>query len=173
MDNKGLHEALEASVGLEQKGYDHYTKALTDAKNPLTKKLFATLAEQELEHIRRIKELFEEGAEKASGDTIPAEALEMVVKEVFDEFSKDDRSAWDVDVSSAYEHAMHLERESIDIYSSFAAESADAPERRFFKELEQEEVKHLTALQNVYHYLTHTADWFESTESETWNWMNM
>jgi rubrerythrin len=172
MENKRLHDALEASIGLEQKGYDHYTQALAEAKNPLTKKLFATLAEQELEHMRRIRELFEKEAGKDSCDIIPGTALEMIVKEVFDGFSKDDRSAWDVDVSSAYEHAMHLEQESIDMYSSFAAESANAPEKRFFQELEKEEGKHLTALQNVYHYLTHTADWFESTESETWNWMN-
>ena len=172
MDKKGLHDALEASIGLEQKGYDHYTQALADARNPLTKKLFTVLADQERAHIQRIRELFEAGEAKVSGDTIPGEALEMIVKDVFDEFSKDDRSAWDVDVSSAYEHAMHLEQESIDIYRSFAAESANTPEKRFFQELQQEEVKHLTALQNVYHYLNHTADWFESTESETWNWMN-
>ena len=172
MGTDGLGDALQASLGLEQKGYDHYKKALADAKNPLTQKLFTTLADQELEHMRRIRELFEKDAEETSDATIPGEALEMVVKEIFDAFSKDDRSGWDVDVASAYEHAMHLEQESIDMYSNFATESADASETTFFQALKEEEVKHLTALQNVYHYLTHTSDWFESTESVTWNWMN-
>ena len=75
-------------------------------------------------------------------------------------------------MANAYEHAMHLEPDSIDLYASFAAESTDVSETTFFQGLEKEEVNHLTALQNVYHYLQHTSDWFESTESETWNWMN-
>jgi rubrerythrin len=67
---------------------------------------------------------------------------------------------------------MHLEQESIDMYSSFTEESANEYEKKFFEDLTEEEVNHLTALKNVYHYLSRTADWFESTESETWNWMN-
>jgi rubrerythrin len=172
MDSGGLKGALKASVGLEQKGYDHYKAALADAKNPLTKRLFAKLAEQEQEHMRIIREIYEKGAKATSASTIPSEALEMVIKEIFDDFSKDDRSGWNIDVATAYEHAMHLEQESIDLYSSMAQESNDDTEITFFKALENEEVKHLTALQNVYHYLKATPDWFESTESETWNWMN-
>jgi rubrerythrin len=172
MGSDGLKDALQAAIGLEQKGYDHYQKALEDAKNPLTQKLFTTLAEQELEHMRIIRELFEGGAKETSAAVIPGEALEMVVKEIFGDFSKDDRSVWDIDVATAYEHAMKLEQESIDMYSSLADESGDVSETTFFQALSEEEVKHLTALQNVYHYLKHTSDWFESTESETWNWMN-
>jgi rubrerythrin len=168
----GLKEALNAALGLEQKGYEHYKEALGDAKNPLTKKLFSTLAEQELEHMNRIRELFEKDSKETSHTTIPGQALEMIVKEVFEEFSKDDRSLWNVDVAQAYEHAMHLEQESIDMYSSFTEESANKSEKKFFEDLTEEEVKHLTALKNVYHYLSRTADWFETTESETWNWMN-
>lgn len=172
MNSGGLKDALQASLGLEQKGYEHYKQALDDAKNPLTQKLFTALAEQELEHMKRIRELFEKGAAETSADTIPGEALEMVVKEIFNDFSKDDRSGWDIDVANAYEHAMHLEQESIDMYTGLSSESADTSETTFFQALKQEEVEHLTALQNVYHYLKHTSDWFESTESETWNWMN-
>lgn len=172
MAAEGLDDALQASLGLEQKGYDHYKKALEDTKNPLTRKLFATLADQEMEHMRRIRELFEKGDKGTSDATIPGEALEMMVKGIFNEFTRDDRSGWEMDVGSAYEHAMHLEQESIDMYGSFAAESKDDSEKQFFQALTIEEVKHLTALQNVYHYLKATPDWFESTESETWNWMN-
>ncbi len=172
MDSGGLKGALEASIGLEQKGYDHYKAALVDAKNPLSKRLFAELAEQEKEHMRMIRALYEKGPKETSASTIPSEALEMIIKEIFDNFSKDDRSGWNIDVATAYEHAMHLEQESIDLYSSMAQESKDDTEISFFRALENEEVKHLTALQNVYHYLKATPDWFESTESETWNWMN-
>lgn len=172
MGKDSLEGALQASLGLEQKGYDHYQQALTEAKNPLTQKLFGTLAEQELEHMRRIRELSGSGTEKMDTDTIPVEALEMMVKELFAEFSKDDRSGWDLDSASGYEHAMHLEKESIDLYRSLASESVNASETAFFEALEKEEVKHLDALQNAYYYLKHTSDWFESSESETWNWMN-
>ena len=79
MDNEGLKDALEASLGLEQKGYDHYQGALDDAKNPLTQELFKTLAKQELEHMKRIKELFETGPKEITAETIPADALERVV----------------------------------------------------------------------------------------------
>ncbi|MBA7593958.1 ferritin family protein [candidate division WOR-3 bacterium] len=171
-NNPGLNEALQAALGLEQKGYDHYKQALSQAKNPLTESLFSTLADQELDHMRRIRELFEVSPSEPTKVSIPRSELEKVVRNVFEKFSKEDRSTWDLDITEAYEHAMHLEQESITMYGRFAKESKASVETAFFKALEQEEVNHFTALQNAYHYLKHTSDWFESSESETWNWMN-
>lgn len=168
----GLQEALPASLDLEQKGYDYYQEATSRAQNPLTKRLFSVLADQELEHMDRIREIFKKSPSEVESRTIPGDKLENAVKDVFDEFSQQARSAWNVDIADAYEHAMKLEEESVEMYEKLAKESKDSAEIQFFKALEKEEGDHLSALQNVYHFLKGTPDWFEATESQTWNWMS-
>jgi rubrerythrin len=172
MRDSGLSDVVNAALELEQKGYDHYIQVSDKTQNPLTKRLFSVLAEQELDHMKKIRELFETDTSETTEETIPGVELEQVVKELFDEFTKDNRSNWLLDVSSAYEHAMKLEEESIEMYAKFADESKNETETSFFKSLVEEERGHLTALENAYHYLNQTSGWFESTESQTWNWMN-
>lgn len=171
--SKSLQEALTAALDLEQMGHDYYLEVASNAKSPLTQRVFSALADQEVDHMRRIREIYEslESAEAAS--VAQAGSLEDLVKAVFQQFTKQERSTWDMDNAAAYECAMDLERGSYSMYDKLAHERDDPAEVRFFEALLEEESEHLIAIENVYNYLQHTGDWFASQESRVWNWMNM
>jgi len=169
--NEGLKKALEAALRLEDKGYSYYTNIAQKAKNPLTKNLFVTLAEQELQHKKRINELYKESSVDIPETSLTEEVLENAVKQVFENFSNEEKNSWNVDNEDAYKYAMKLERDSLKMYREFAEKSINPAETNFFKALENEENAHLNALQNVYNYLNNTRDWFASEETKTWNWM--
>jgi len=172
MEAKNLKDAFNIAIELEEKGHQYYKGIAQKADNPLTKQLFTTLAEQELEHINRIEEFYNKSPDIALEKAISRDELEKAVKDVFNKFSKEDKGKWETHISEAYEHAIVLEQDSAKMYSDFAEKTEDDAERKFFEALAGEEDSHFNALQNVYNYLKHTGDWFESTESERWNWMN-
>ncbi len=167
----GLKEVLKMALELEEKGYKYYNEVSGKASNPLTRNLFTVLAEQEVSHMDRIKQLYEESSIQISQATVPSEELQKALKQVFNNFSKEQRDTWDIDIEDAYEYAMQLENDSSKMYGDFAKKSKNSVETEFFKSLENEENAHFSALQNVYNYLKHTKGWFESEESKTWNWM--
>lgn len=164
-------EALRAALEFEQRGHDYYKRIADQSENPLTKGVFAGLAQEELYHMDRIRELSEE---TGAGESLsaPAGSLEDAVRLIFEGSEWTEREAWTLDNAEAYEYATNLEREGHALYTRFAEEAESEAERVFFRALLKEELKHLTALENVYNYLQHTGDWFASEEIHVWNWMN-
>jgi rubrerythrin len=171
-NSKGVKADLQAAISLEEKGHIFYKEAASKAGNPLTKKLFSVLAEQELEHKKRIQEIFEGIKQNAEVGSIESNIMEDSIKEIFKTFSKEVRENWTLDITDAYKHAMEFERESAEMYKNLSENSTEKWESDFFLSLEKEENDHFTAIENVYNYLEHSSDWFESEESKTWNWMN-
>ena len=165
-------KALRVALDVEQRGHDYYEDIAAHAENPLTKAAFTELAAEELQHMECIRQLYDEtGAGKSS--SLPQGTMEDTVRRLFKEFEGREREAWKMDNAAAYEHATALERESYALYSRLANETESQAEREFFRKLMEEELIHLSALQNVSNYLTHTGDWFASEETHVWNWMNM
>ncbi len=165
-------EALRAAIEFEQRGHDYYRDIADRAENPLTKAVFSGLADEELIHMERIRDLYGRTGAGAA-PSMPDRALEDAVRRVFEGSSWTDRETWKMDNAAAYNYATELEREGHALYSRLAEETPSEAEREFFRQLRQEEMNHLTALQNVFNYLEHTPDWFASDESSVWNWMSM
>ncbi|MDD3926690.1 MAG: ferritin family protein [bacterium] len=163
--------ALNAAIELEQSGYVYYREVAEKTENPLTARLFSSLAAQELEHIQRARELYAAGGEPAVHSS--SMNLEADVKRFFGQFSKEQRQDWKMDNAEAYERAMELEKQGYDMYAKFAAEARDEREAAFFKALQREEEGHLEALENVYAYFAQSKDWQHEDERTTWNWMNL
>lgn len=168
-----LPAALRAALDLEQRGHDYYRETASRAENPLTRMVFSALADEELQHMKRISELYEHGGSAPMTSSIPGGSPESAVKRVFERFAEQERTAWELDNESAYEYAMELERQSYALYDRLANESENSAEAEFFRNLAGQENQHLTALENVLNYLRHTGDWFAAEESRVWNWMNM
>jgi len=165
-------EAIRAALDFEQRGHDYYKDIAAHAENPLTRTVFSTLADEELQHMERIRQLYDEtGAGEAP--SAPPGSLEEAVRRVFDNTEWKEREAWKMDNAAAYDFATGLEREGYALYSRLAEESESDREREFYRRLQNEELNHLSALENVHNYLDRTADWFAREEVHVWNWMNM
>jgi rubrerythrin len=172
IDQTTLKDALNSALNLEHVGHDYYVKIAGKAENTLTKEVFTALAGQELVHIERIQEIFNNLQFEGVNPHAQPDEMQKMIKGIFARFSSHERSTWAMDNSEAYEYAQDLERQSIAMYDKLAGESTNPVEKQFFDELSREENYHLNALENVFFFLQRTGDWFDHEESRVWNWMN-
>lgn len=166
MSEKSLRDF---AVGFETKGVTLYLGLAAKAQNLLAKRLFYSLAEQEVQHAY----LFDTGYFYQDTGTLASTIndIEQTLKDFWEKMKGIDLKKQD-DHISGYEDAMELEKQSISAYHEFLSKSNDEKEKEFLNWIIEEEKKHLEALRNVYYFLTEPGDWFQNEESKIWNWMN-
>jgi rubrerythrin len=166
---------LEFALQLEVKGTALYMKLATAAENPLSKKLFYSLAAEEIAHAAKVDEIFHRLQHNEGWETIRSKNLPSLASELKSFFQRSSRAELLRGAANVagYELAMNMERKGYKAYSDFHAQAVDATEKAFFKELMAQEKEHLDALANVYSYVTQTDDWLQEEESRVWNWMNL
>jgi rubrerythrin len=165
---------LEFALDFEAKGTSMYLELAKKTINPLGKKLFYSLAMEEVAHAQKIDEISmklksQTGASSLGDPALPG--VEEQLKEFFKNASKQELSKGSEDIKG-YELAMEMERKGYKTYNDFMVNAKSDTEKQFFQALLGEEKKHLEALSNVYNYLTKTGDWLQEEESKVWNWMN-
>ena len=162
-------EALKTALQMEIEGKDFYQKSGDSSTNPLAKKLFLHLAEQEDVHYQKISEIFEavtsrrEWPEKETvlrHDT----SLRSVFKEAIESMGKN-ASASSSELA-AMKTAMVMEDRSYSFYRSRGEEAASHAEKAFYQALTAEERVHYLTLVDSYDYLSDPQGWF--TKSEHW-----
>lgn len=173
MDRKT--DALKISIDFEKRGVGFYLEAASKTKNSLTRRLFYSLAKQEIDHILKFEDIYEnlKKDNKWPRWTVEeGEKIEFVIKEFFSRVKKDDSIKAFGNIR-ALELAMEMEKKGFQMYEKFLEKAADTNEKTFYKELLKQENQHYEALANVHLYLTQTSDWFTEEESKIWNWMNL
>jgi rubrerythrin len=166
--------ALEFAHSFEVKGVNLYLKLAAKNENPLVKRLFYSLANQEVDHAQQIDEIkaaLEAGkAWKPSGiRSLPK--VETALRNYFTAARRTELKKGAENLSG-YELAMAMERKGYKAYEKFHRETTDPTEKEFLTHMMKEEAKHLEALMNVYHYLTQPGDYSQWEEGKVWGWMN-
>ncbi len=170
-----ITDALKISIDFEKRGVGLYLLLATKTKNPLAKRLFYNLAMQEIQHILKFEDIYQDLKDNNKWPrwTVEeGEKLEFVIRAFFHEAKKDE-SIKLADNVKGLELAMQMEKKGYAMYEQFLAKAKDANEKLFYKELLKQENSHYEALANVHLYLTQTSDWFTDEESKVWNWMNL
>lgn len=166
---------LEFALDFEVKGAGMYLKLATATGNPLGKKLFYSLALEEIEHAKKVDDIHSRLKEKAGWEKsvlrMPP-SITAIMKGYFRE-SKRAELKRPADNLAGYELAMKMERESYKTYNEFRDAAKSEVEKEFYQLLMDQEKEHLDAIVNVYSYLTNTDDWLQEQESKVWNWMNL
>ena len=165
--------SLEFAHDFEVKGVNLYMRLAAKTSNILAKKVFYSLAQQEVDHARRIDEISAQLKANKGWKPVTLENagnVENQVKKFFNSASK-------VQLNKranlkGYETAIKMEQKGYAAYEQFYNKAKGNAEKAFFKQMMAEENKHLEALNNVYAYLTGNEDWIQAEESRTWNWMN-
>ncbi len=167
-------DALTAALDFEVQGRKFYLRTAEQASDPLSRKLFQTLAEDELRHQERFQQIFSRIQQGATWPQ-PAPAHATLVEEEIHGFFAANRETLKPGTTTleGYEFALRLEKTSIELYSKYARESGSAAERAFYEALIAEERGHLEAIQNVHYFLTQPGDWYQEDESRHWNWMDL
>jgi len=168
---------LKVALDYENEGLAFYTKAATGATNPLSRRLFRTLAGQEIEHAKKVEEIYsliERGRRLPTPEKLKKVGGHVELeKDIKDFFKTVDRKSLRDDIGNveAMRVALNIEKKSFDLYSELAKDAGNESEREFLLALKKEEQQHMDALDNVYYYLTDPKMWFSSDESRVWNWM--
>ncbi len=168
-----LEEAVQGAVNFERKGVSFYMELASQTENRLGRRLFYTLAKEEVEHILIIDDIRRklDKGEALGQDPLMKTTIEEQMKEYFSAFKVEQLQEKKMSNLDGYEMAMDIENKGFEMYDKFFREAEDEKTRDFFKKMKEEEKRHFDALQNVYYYLTDRDHWFSETESKVWNWM--
>lgn len=158
-------EVLGAAIQLERDGRKFYLEAADKASSDLARKMFESLAEDELHHIEWIEEVSPGANTSESANRelygrlrlIFADAPEDVNLSVL--ISEDDLNAIGI--------AIGMEEKSLAAYEQWAEESDSEDVCSLCKALAGQERFHRQVLDNTRAYLDRTADWF--MQEEQWN----
>ena len=161
-----MEKGIEFAKEFEKNGANLYIELGMKAENLITKRLFYSLAKQEIEHLETIENyVLEKNYEKFEQQNIEEE-----MKGFFNSLKEKQKTENQID---GYKIALEVEKNGYSHYEKFYKEAKDEKERKLFKFLMEQEKTHIDAIVNIYSYLTETGDWFEKEESKIWNWMNM
>jgi len=150
-------KAVEMAVKMEQEAVDFYTQCADRTKNPVGKKMFLSIADDEKYHIACALEV-QKGKTFTPSEVTPLEDM----KKVFDQNKQDmlKQVPSTADELDAFRVAMKMEEESIAFYRKASSQAATDEEKNFFDCLIRDEEEHFAIFQNTYSFLSDTGNWF-------------
>jgi rubrerythrin len=170
MDEKERLNALEVALNNEMRERDFYLKNARRTKNPLGKKMFQQIGDEELEHYERLKQLHAKWEKQEKWpETVPLRVKETIVKDILVDLIKkvDEASAGDDDDLEAVRTAIDFEAKGAKYYADLRDAVSDTREKEFFGLLARIENEHYLSLKDTEEYFTDPASWYRMAEHHT------
>lgn len=167
MKDKERLNALEVALNNEQREREFYLKNAERTKNPLGKAMFQQIADEELEHYERLKELHAKWEKnEAWPETVPLKVTRTVVKDVLKDMVEkaDKMPEGDNDDLAALETAIEFEAEGATFYARLRDKVKDPKEKEFFNLLADMEHEHFVSLKDTQELLNDPAAWYQKME---------
>jgi len=172
MNEKERLNALEVALNNETREREFYLKNAKRTKDPLGKAMFKQIADDELEHYERLKQLHEKWSkqEKWPG-TVPLKVKDTVVKDILVDFLKkvDETVKGDADDLEAVRTAIDFEAKGAKYYAQLRDDVYDPKEKQFFDLLSRIESEHYLSLKDTEEYLTDPTSWYRKKEHHTFD----
>jgi len=146
-----MRKALEEAIRFETDGREFFLKVAEKAKSYFAKLIFETIAEEELGHIKRVKDIYERSA-TSENQVSPSQALEKSnLENIFQQAKKniDQNLITNADEMEAIRLAIQLEIKGHEFYKRLAEEASSEFEKTFYHQLAQEESHHFSILHQV------------------------
>ncbi|HQO64035.1 MAG TPA: ferritin family protein, partial [Syntrophorhabdus sp.] len=144
-----------------------YLKNAERTKNALGKAMFKQIADDELEHYERLKQLKIEWEKKGIWpETLPLIVKETDIKEILTKFLQkvDQTATSDDDDLQAIRTAIDFEQKGAEFYRRLRDAVTDKKEKDFFDLLATIEYEHYLSLKDVEEYFLSPADWYRAHE---------
>jgi len=142
---------LEEAIRFETDGREFFLKAAEKARNYFAKVIFQILAEEELDHIRKVKKIHE-GTLTSAKQEIPLSAPKQSnLQNVFQQAKAQmgQNVTVDADEMEAIRLAIQLEIKGHEFYKRLAEEATNDFEKAFYQHLAQEESVHFSVLRQM------------------------
>ena len=166
MKKEELEEILTKSLSMEEEGRKFYLEGAEKIKNSLGRKMLLRLADDELMHIKRIKDIYNNLSNKDLGDVEIETQHVTVFAEIFSRMKEQMKDALDeltevgVDDEEIINVALELESHARFYYSEAAGKATDKKVKEFYEQLAREEKGHYELLQNTNKYLENPSLFF-------------
>jgi rubrerythrin len=172
MNEKERLSALEVALNNETREREFYLKNASRTKDSLGKAMFQQIADDELEHYERLKQLHEKWSkqEKWPG-TVPLRVKDTVVKDILVDFLKkvDKTAKGDADDLEAVRTAIDFEAKGAKYYAQLRDDVSDPKEKQFFDLLSRIENEHYLSLKDTEEYLVDPTSWYRKKEHHTFD----
>jgi rubrerythrin len=166
MDTKEMEEVLQKSLDLEKKGYNWYREGAKKITNSLGRRMLERLANDELNHMTRIKEIYESLTDKRMDEVKIGTPEIAVFDKIFDRMKEhmddalDDLTEVGVDDEEIVNVALELEAHSRYHYEEAAKKASDKKAKEFYELLAVEEKGHQELLQKTNQFLANPSLFF-------------
>jgi len=167
MNEKDRLNALEVALNNETRERVFYLKNAKRTKNPLGKKMFKQIGDEELEHYQRLKQLHQKWSKQEKWpETVPLKVKDTIVKDILLEFvQKVDPSAkGNSDDLEAVRTALDFEAKGAKFYSELRDSVSNPKEKEFFDLLARMENEHYLSLKDTEEYFLDPASWYRKME---------
>ena len=166
MSNERI-DALETALNNEMKEREFYLQHSERTTNPVGKAMFLQIANEELEHHERLKQLHEKWEkEEKWPKSVPLEVgasnLKTTMQEVID--ATKNLKPGDADDLEAVRTAITFEADGVKFYEKLRDDSQDEREKAFFALLVTIENEHLQSLIESEAFFLDPAQWYQQRE---------
>ena len=173
MNEKERLNALEVALNNEMREREFYLKNAKRTKDPLGRKMFQQIADDELEHYQRLKDLHEKwNTQQKWPETVPLKVKNTVVKDILVDFIKkvdEKANGGDTDDLSAVRTAIDFEAKGSKFYAELRDSVPNPKEKEFFGLLSKIENEHYLSLKDTEEYLTDPVGWYRAKEHHTFD----
>jgi rubrerythrin len=159
--------ALEVALTNEMREREFYLKSAERCRNKLGKSMFKQIADDELEHYDRLKEIHARWkSEKKWPESLPVSVKGTAVKGILKDFLlKAEASAPSNDDDlKAVRTALEFEAKGEKFYAQLRDASADPKEKAFFEILSKMERQHYLSLKDTEDYFSDPEGWYRKKE---------
>ena len=170
INEKERLNALEVALNNETRERKFYLKHAKRTKNPLGKRMFQQIGDDELEHYQRLKQLHQKWAKQEKWpETVPLKVKDTIVRDVLLEFVQkvDETAKADSDDLEAIRAALDFEAKGAKFYAELRDNVSDAKEKQFFDLLSKMENEHYISLKDTEEYFIDPASWYRKAEHHT------
>ena len=147
-------EILEFAMKMERDGKAFYEQAASKANRPELKKIFTTLAEEELRHFKIFKNLKEGMHSEAKtifeqrGQTI------SIAKNLFQQLTEEGKTTlYGDDVKAVWKEAREIEEKSEKMYREEADKETDETRKELLNKIADEEKNHIYLVDNMISFM--------------------
>lgn len=167
MNPKERLNALEVALTNEMRERAFYLNHATRTKNPVGKAMFKQIADEELEHYERLKELHKKWEKQEKWpESLPLKVKNTIVKDVIVDAIKklDKQPQADADDVEALRTAIAFEANGAKNYAKLRDSVPSPKEKDFFSLMAQIENEHYLSLQDAEEFLTDPESWYRKKE---------
>ena len=167
MEEKERLNAVDVALNNELKEREFYLKNAERTANELGKAMFQQIADEELEHHERLKQLHEAWEKEGKWpETLPLEVKETNVKNILTgTLTKiENMPKGDDDDMEAIQTALDFEARGAKFYADLRDAVSDPKEKKFFELLASIENEHYLSLKDTEEFLMDPAAWYQKHE---------